>query len=146
MIPLPCRAVVRAGPCHRGDPASECWRGRWNSSFIISPRSSDHLRMWFSGTAPTGAVGTPGKGTIIPLERDDFWGPGILFVHLFSKQNNEDGNWAQVSCISLTLNLGAHKNTLAPPPVGQWFSVPGLYFCYFFSCRRFCMENLVSNS
>lgn len=32
-----------------------------NAHFTISPWFSDHLRKWFSGTVPTGAVGTPGK-------------------------------------------------------------------------------------
>lgn len=120
MIPLPCRSGVRAGTWHGGDPAPECRRGCWNRSFIISFRFSDHLRKGFSGTVPTGAAGTPGKG-INSLMREvisKVQGFFFLFVHLFSIQNSKDRNWKKLSCISLTLNLRSRQKHIGTSTCG----------------------------
>lgn len=124
-------------------PASECWGGSWNPPFIISPRFSDHLMKWFRGTIPTGAVGTPGKArnnlmVEVVSEVQHFVCSFICF-----QKRTAEMELNAASRISLTLNFGADKNTLAPPAVGQWFLMLGLHF---YSYRRFCMKNLVSKS
>lgn len=125
MIPFPCRSVVE-----QGRSSLRVLGGCSDQPSII--RLNDHLKMWFSASVPTGAVGTPGKGTDSLMRDVISKVQGFcLLVHLVSKQNSKDGNWMQLSCISLTSNL-EDKNMLAPPPAGWWFPMPDINFCYFF--------------
>lgn len=57
----------------------------------------------------------------------------VLLAHWFiSNREQQRWSWMQLSSLSLTLNFGADKNTLAPPAVGQQFLMLGLHFGHYF--------------